>query len=55
MKNNIQKVEMKFLTSQMTNKYESKYGHLPVKDAKEIPWNQPCTDLVEPYKTSINF
>ena len=33
------------------NKRKSKsYGHLPPKEAKVIPWDKLCIDLIGPYK-----
>ena len=31
-------------------KKEVKYGHLPAKEAKTVPWDTLCVDLIGPYK-----
>ena len=46
---------------QLAKRHKCKYGHLPAKVAKIIPWNQVCVDLIGPYtikakdKTVLDF
>ena len=41
----------KCVTCQTTKRsHNSKYGHLPAKEAKAEPWDKLCVDLIDPYK-----
>jgi hypothetical protein len=36
-------------TCQLFKKQRKKYGHLPPKEAEELPWSHVNVDLIEPY------
>ena len=41
----------KCVTCQTTKRtHNSKYGHLPAKEAEAEPWDKLCVDLIGPYK-----